>query len=51
MADQAGRKPVINVQGLTEHYGEVLAVNDVSFTVKRGQLCVRLGIPFDLRRY
>jgi ABC-2 type transport system ATP-binding protein len=43
MADQAGNKPVINVQGLTKHYGEVLAVNDISFTVNLGEMFGFLG--------
>jgi ABC-type branched-subunit amino acid transport system ATPase component len=40
MADQADRKPVIVIPGSIKHYGEVLAVNDISFTVNRDQLCV-----------
>jgi ABC-2 type transport system ATP-binding protein len=43
MADQAGNKPVINVQGLTKHYGQVLAVNDISFGVGEGELFGFLG--------
>jgi ABC-2 type transport system ATP-binding protein len=43
MADQAGREAVIKVDGLTKHYGEVLAVNDISFSVNRGELFGFLG--------
>jgi ABC-2 type transport system ATP-binding protein len=43
MADQAGNRPVINVQGLTKHYGQVLAVNDISFTVDLGEMFGFLG--------
>jgi ABC-2 type transport system ATP-binding protein len=41
--DKAGREAVIDVEGLTKHYGEVLAVNDVSFSVNRGELFGFLG--------
>jgi ABC-2 type transport system ATP-binding protein len=43
MADQAGNKPIINVKGLTKHYGQVLAVNDISFSVGEGELFGFLG--------
>jgi ABC-2 type transport system ATP-binding protein len=43
MADQAGNKPVISVKGLTKQYGEVLAVNDISFSVGKGELFGFLG--------
>ena len=43
MADQAGNKPVISVKGLTKQYGEVLAVNDISFTVNLGEMFGFLG--------
>jgi ABC-2 type transport system ATP-binding protein len=43
MADQAGNRPVINVQGLTKHYDQVLAVNDISFSVGEGELFGFLG--------
>jgi ABC-2 type transport system ATP-binding protein len=33
----------IEVSGLTKHYGEVLAVNDVSFSVRQGELFGFLG--------
>jgi len=35
--------PVIAVDGLTKHYGEVLAVDDIAFTVARGTTCALLG--------
>jgi ABC-2 type transport system ATP-binding protein len=41
--DRAGREAVIDVEGLTKHYGEVLAVNDISFSVNRGELFGFLG--------
>jgi ABC-2 type transport system ATP-binding protein len=43
MADKADREAVIKVEGLTKHYGEVLAVNDISFSVNRGELFGFLG--------
>jgi ABC-2 type transport system ATP-binding protein len=43
MTEQAGREAVIDVEGLTKHYGEVLAVNDISFSVNRGELFGFLG--------
>ena len=43
MADQAGNKPVISVKRLTKQYGEVLAVNDISFTVNLGEMFGFLG--------
>jgi ABC-2 type transport system ATP-binding protein len=33
----------INVENLTKRYGELLAVNDISFTVKRGEVFALLG--------
>jgi ABC-2 type transport system ATP-binding protein len=33
----------IEVSNLTKHYGEVLAINDISFTVKKGELFGFLG--------
>jgi len=35
--------PVIEVSHLTKHFGEVLAVNDISFNVKEGELFGFLG--------
>ncbi len=35
--------PVIEVANLTKHYGEVLAVNDISFSVRKGELFGFLG--------
>jgi ABC-2 type transport system ATP-binding protein len=43
MADQESKETVINVEGLTKRYGEVLAVNDISFSVNRGELFGFLG--------
>jgi ABC-2 type transport system ATP-binding protein len=43
MADQAGKEVVIKVEGLVKRYGEVLAVNDISFSVNRGELFGFLG--------
>jgi ABC-2 type transport system ATP-binding protein len=41
--DKVGGEAVIDVEGLTKHYGEVLAVNDISFSVNRGELFGFLG--------
>jgi ABC-2 type transport system ATP-binding protein len=35
--------PIIDVAGLTKHYGEVVAVNDISFQVSEGELFGFLG--------
>jgi ABC-2 type transport system ATP-binding protein len=35
--------PAINVQNLTKNYGTVLAVDDISFQVKAGELVGFLG--------
>ena len=35
--------PAIDVQHLTKHYGPVLAVDDVSFQVRAGELVGFLG--------
>jgi ABC-2 type transport system ATP-binding protein len=43
MAEQAQTGPVIEVDGLTKHYGEIWAVNDISFSVNRGELFGFLG--------
>ena len=34
---------LIDVQGLTKHYGEIRAVDDISFTVRRGDVLAFLG--------
>jgi len=34
---------VIELQGVTKRYDEVLAINDVSFGIKRGSICALLG--------
>jgi len=41
--DKENRETVINVEGLTKRYGEVLAVNDISFSVDRGEVFGFLG--------
>jgi ABC-2 type transport system ATP-binding protein len=41
--DKVDTEAVIKVQGLTKRYGQVLAVNDISFTVNRGELFGFLG--------
>jgi ABC-2 type transport system ATP-binding protein len=43
MSGQAGREAVINVDGLIKRYGEVLAVNDISFGINSGELFGFLG--------
>jgi len=43
MAGHAGREAVIKVEGLTKRYSEVVAVNDISFSVNRGELFGFLG--------
>jgi ABC-2 type transport system ATP-binding protein len=35
--------PAVEVSNLTKRYGEVLAVNDVSFSVRQGELFGFLG--------
>jgi len=35
--------PAIEVNGLSKHFGEVAAVNDLSFVVEHGQICGLLG--------
>lgn len=36
-------EPAIQVEGLTKRYGDLIAVNDVSFTVNRGEIFAFLG--------
>ena len=43
MSDPAGAKPMIEVCGLEVRYGDVPAVNGVSFGVGRGELLTLLG--------
>jgi ABC-2 type transport system ATP-binding protein len=38
-----GSRPVIEVRHLTKHYGPILAVDDLSFTVAAGQVTGFLG--------
>ena len=35
--------PVVEVRGLIRKYGDLVAVNDVSFTVKRGEMFGLIG--------
>ncbi len=35
--------PVVAVEGLSKHFGNVVAVDDLSFTVARGEVCGLLG--------
>jgi ABC-2 type transport system ATP-binding protein len=43
VADKADKEVIIQVAGLTRRYGEVLAVNDISFQVGKGELFGFLG--------
>jgi ABC-2 type transport system ATP-binding protein len=43
VADKADEEVIIQVANLTKHYGEVLAVNDISFSVRQGELFGFLG--------
>jgi ABC-2 type transport system ATP-binding protein len=43
LADKADRDNIIQVTGFTKRYGDVLAVNDVSFQVGKGELFGFLG--------
>lgn len=36
--------PAIDVRGLTVHYGDVLALDDVSLTLRRGAICGLIGM-------
>ncbi|MGR2752602.1 metal ABC transporter ATP-binding protein [Agromyces arachidis] len=36
--------PAIDVRGLTVHYGDVLALDDVSLTLRRGTVCGLIGM-------
>jgi len=36
-------EPAIQVEGLTKRYGDLIAVNDISFTVNRGEIFAFLG--------
>ena len=43
MANKAEEEVIIQVAGLTKRYGEVLAVDDISFSVRQGELFGFLG--------
>jgi ABC-2 type transport system ATP-binding protein len=43
MASASNSAPVIEVDGLTKHYGSVVGIQDVSFTVQRGEVFGFLG--------
>ena len=43
MASASTADPVIEVDGLTKHYGSVVGIQDVSFTVQRGEVFGFLG--------
>jgi ABC-2 type transport system ATP-binding protein len=43
MPTQSGRPPIIELQGLSKHYGDVRAVDDVTFTVAEGEILGLLG--------
>jgi ABC-2 type transport system ATP-binding protein len=36
-------EPAIQVEGLTKRYGDLIAVNDISFTISRGEIFAFLG--------
>jgi ABC-2 type transport system ATP-binding protein len=40
---KSDNQPAIEVSNLTKHYGEVVAVNDISFQVGNGELFGFLG--------
>ena len=43
MASASSAEPVIEVDGLTKHYGSVVGAQDLSFTVQRGEVFGFLG--------
>lgn len=43
MTDKADKEVIIQVAGLTKRYGEVIAVNDVTFQIGKGELFGFLG--------
>lgn len=43
MSPAAGGAPIVRVQGLSKRYGAHLAVDDISFSVKRGEILGLLG--------
>lgn len=43
MASASSAEPVIEVEGLTKHYGSVVGAQDLSFTVQRGEVFGFLG--------
>ncbi len=43
MMTAAGGEPVVEIDGVTKSFGDVLAVDDVTFTVGRGEICGLLG--------
>ena len=43
MTSASSAEPVIEVDGLTKHYGSVVGAQDLSFTVQRGEVFGFLG--------
>ena len=43
MASASSADPVIEVEGLTKHYGSVVGAQDLSFSVQRGEVFGFLG--------
>jgi manganese transport system ATP-binding protein len=42
--DQGGAAPALDVRGITVHYGDVLALDDVSLTLRPGTVCGLIGM-------
>ncbi|MRR38444.1 ATP-binding cassette domain-containing protein, partial [bacterium] len=42
-ADNSGRKPVIDVQGLEMSYGSFVLMRDLNFTINRGDIFIIMG--------
>jgi ABC-type branched-subunit amino acid transport system ATPase component len=40
---------MIQLEGVTKRYGRLLAVDGLSFTVRRGKCCVLRGVQWDCR--
>ena len=50
MGDQSRRAPALSVKGLSKHFGERVAFDDVSFEVSQGEVLVSWGRMEQARR-
>jgi len=41
--DKTNTTPLLQVQGVTVRFGGIVALDDVSFDIRRGEICALIG--------